>query len=145
MRVFCFITSVKHPEQRYRLRQGQTIVGFMREISSNSIFYSRGGWWNGQKIDYNEVDEWTGFKDKNGRHVYEWDILRYKIDPDDRNNRKGVVLWQGQRKEFGILDIDVNTFIPLEVEGIKMFSERQLQVYTYLFLNPELKERIGIK
>lgn len=117
----------------------------MRKISNNSVFYSRGGWWRGQKIEYDEIDEWIGLKDKNGRHIYEWDILRYKIDPDDKAYKRGVILWRAKDKAFGILDLEIKTFIPIEVEGLKMFNEHQLQVYTYLFLNPKLKKQLGIE
>ncbi len=131
-------------EKRYRLRKGEKVMGFMRKFSDTSIFYSTGQWWRGQKIDYEDIDEWTGFKDKNGRHIYEWDILYYKIDPED-SNKKGVVLWKQKEDQFGILDLDLKTFIPLEVNSIKMFNERQLQVYSYLFINPDLQEELGLE
>ena len=136
---------MKRPEQRYRLRKGEKVVGFMRKISGNSLFYSTTGqWWRGQKIDYDEVDEWTGFKDMNGRHIFEWDIIHYKIDPDD-DYRDGVILWQKKQEEYGILDIQLKTFIPLVVENVKMFNEHQLQIFSYLFINPDLKDDIGIE
>lgn len=131
-------------EKRYRLRCGEKVVGFMRKFSDTSIFYSTGQWWRGRKIDYTDIDEWTGFKDKNGRHIYEWDILHYKIDPED-SNKKGLVLWKQKEEQFGILDLDLETFIPLEINSIKMFNERQLQVYSYLFINPDLQKELGLE
>lgn len=132
-------------EKRYRLRKGPEIMGYMRELSGSMILYSRDSyWWTGRKLEYEEVDEWTGLRDKNGRAIYEWDILYYKTDPDG-DNRQGVVLWEERQKHFGIRDIAENLFIPLELNGLQMFNERQLQVFSYLFLNPELKERLGIR
>ncbi|MEQ9261635.1 MAG: YopX family protein [Owenweeksia sp.] len=136
---------VDFSESRYRLRKGKKIVGYMRKISDNMILYSRDSfWWNGSKMNYEEIDEWTGLRDKNGRTVYEWDIVYYKLDPDAAD-REGVILWEENRQTFGIRDIHSELFIPLALDGLAMFNERQLKVFSYLFLNPELKERLGIK
>ncbi len=136
---------VDFSESRYRLRKGKKIVGYMRKISDNMILYSRDSfWWNGSKMNYEEIDEWTGLRDKNGRTVYEWDIVYYKLDPDAAD-REGVILWEENRQTFGIRDIHSELFIPLALDGLAMFNERQLKVFSYLFLNPELKEKLGIK
>jgi len=120
-------------------------VGYLRKISDTMILYSRDSyWWTGRKINYDEIDEWVGYKDKNGRHIYEWDILYYKIDPDG-NYRKGAILWEARREVFGIRDLEQETFIPLVVDGIKMFNERQLQVFSHLFINPELMKKLKVK
>ncbi len=134
--------SVKEP--RYRLRLGETVVGFMRKVADTMVMYSKDSfWWTGNKIEYEEIDEWTGFKDKNGRHIYEWDILYYKLDPDGPFV-EGVILWEGNAGEFGIRNIIDGSFIPLTVDGVKMFQEPQLQVFSYLFLNPELQRKLGV-
>ena len=115
----------------------------MRKVNGNMTVYSRDGmWWNGQKIKYREVDEWTGIKDKNNTFIYEWDIVRYKIDPDG-SYQQGVVLWEERSKEFGICDVHERSFIPIEVGGIEMFQKNQLEVFSYLFLNPDLQDRLG--
>lgn len=131
-------------EPRYRLRFGKDIVGYMRKVAGSMVLYSKDSfWWTGRKIHYDEVDEWTGFKDKNGRYIYEWDILYYKLDPDGDYVR-GVILWEGNNEEFGIRNVQDGSFIPLTVDGVKMFDERQLQVFSYLFLNPELQKKLGV-
>ncbi|MGB0177263.1 MAG: YopX family protein [Owenweeksia sp.] len=132
-------------ESRYRLRKGDKIVGYMRKVSNDMILYSRDSfWWNGKKMNYEEIDEWTGLRDKNGRTVYELDIVKFKIDPDGPD-REGVILWEENRQAFGVRDIHSELFIPLVMDGIQMFNERQLKVFSYLFLNPELKERLNIR
>lgn len=133
-------------EQRFRIRSGDKVVGYMRKPSPDaSIFYSRDSfWWSGRKIEYDEIDEWVGLKDKNGRLIYEWDILYYKLDPDAPNSR-GVILWEANKEIFGIRDIEQNVFIPLQVSGVDMFNPREMQVFSYLFLNPELKKELGIE
>lgn len=132
-------------ENRYRLRIDQDIVGYMRKVSNRMIMYSKDSfWWNGRKLLYQDVDEWTGFKDKNNRYIYEWDILKYKIDPDGPY-LEGVILWEANSEEFGIRNIKDGSFIPLTVDEIKMFNERQLIVFSFLFVNPDLKKKLGVK
>ena len=132
-------------ESRYRLRKGEKIVGYMRKVSTDMILYSRDSfWWNGKKLIYEEIDEWTGLRDKNGRTIYEWDIMYYKIDPDEAD-QQGVVLWEENRQVFGICNINTQVFIPLFIDGLQMFNERQLKVFSYLFLNPDLKEKLNIR
>lgn len=132
-------------EPRYRLRIGTEIVGYMRQVNGSMIVYSRDGvWWNGHPITHKEVDEWTGLKDKNNNFIFEWDILRYKLDPDGAY-QKGVVLWEENEKEFGICDIHETSFIPLEIGGVQMFQKNQLQVFSYLFINPGLQDRLGAR
>lgn len=135
--------SLKDP--RYRLRISTQIVGFMRKVNGDMTVYSRdGSWWSGHKINYREVDEWTGIKDKNNTFIYEWDIVRYKLDPD-RSYQQGVVLWEDHSKEFGICDVNERSFIPLEIAGVEMFQKNQLEVFSYLFLNPDLQDRLGAR
>lgn len=135
----------ENPERRFRLRQDAEIVGYMRKLSARMVLYSLDGfWWRGLKPQYNEVDEYTGIRDRNNRYIYEWDILEFKIDPD-ADYQKGVVLWEGRQKVFGIKDINQGSFIPLFVEGIAMFNSRELKVFSHLFLNPELKEKLGVR
>lgn len=115
----------------------------MRKVNEHSLFYSRGKWWQGHKIVYTEIDEWVGLKDRNGRHIYEWDILEYKIDPEGVNE-KAVMLWQEKEKEFGLLDITHHIFIPIEVNGIYMFNPGQLKVVSALYQEHELRRELKL-
>lgn len=135
----------ENPEKRFRLRQGNHIVGYMRKVSNSFVLYSRDGfWWRGVPIEYDALDEYVGLRDKNDRYCYEWDILHYKMDPD-AEYRKGVLLWEGREENFGIKDIDQGTFIPLFLAGAILFNPRQIEVFSYLFLNEDLKEKLGVR
>ena len=136
--------SEHNPEKRFRLRQGEKVVGYMRKFSDVMVMYSRDSfWWSGRQMAYNDIDEWTGLLDKNGRHIYEWDILKYKMDPDG-DNMEGVILWERNEEVFGIRSLTSETFIPLFLNEVQMFNPRQMQVFSYLFINPDLQEKLGL-
>lgn len=137
--------AVENIERRFRLRNGEKIVGFMRKVTSSMVLYSTDGfWWRGHKIEYSDLDEFTGLRDKNDKHLYEWDLVNYKIDPDGAYH-KGAILWENRQKIFGIKDLAMNSFIPLSVDGVLMFNQRQLEVFSYLFINPSLKKKLGVR
>ena len=136
---------MENPEKRYRLRQGKKIVGYLRKVSDLMVMYSADCfWWTGRPIAYKELDEWIGLRDKNNRYIYEWDLVHFKLDPDGAY-RLGAVLWEVNSEQFGIKGIEDEVFIPLEVKGVQMFNPRQLEVYSYLFINPHLKEKLGVQ
>jgi hypothetical protein len=136
---------LENPERRFRLRRKEKIVGYMRKVSKSLVLYSTDGfWWKGAPIDYSDLDEFTGLKDQNNQYIYEWDILNFKLDPDSEY-RSGVILWEGRQKVFGIKDLEDGHFIPLFLSGVAMFNPRQLKIFSYLFLNPDLKLKLGVK
>jgi hypothetical protein len=131
-------------DQRYRLRKEDKVVGYMRKVGKQSYYYSIDGfWWTGAVILYDEIDEWTGLHDKNRTLVYEWDILHFKIDPDG-DYCTGVVLWQANKNRFVIRKADDELYFPIVLDGLQLFDQRQLEVFSYLFLNPDLKHHLGI-
>lgn len=137
-------TESPNSEKRWRLRQDATICGYVREVRPNMHFYSRDGfWWTGQSIDYSDMDEWTGWRDKNNQAVYEWDIVKFRIDPDGADE-DGVVLWQKKQATFGIYSLREEIFFPLVLEGVTLFNPREIRVFSYLFLNPKLQQQLGL-
>lgn len=132
-------------EQRFRLRKGSQIVGFVRRMATGGDFYSRDGfWWTGSPLVYEQVDEWTGWRDRNRQHIFEYDIVTCKIDPDGPNE-KAAVLWDQQNERFCLRFLERDLHVALEMEGIRMFDPRQIKVISYLFINPEIMERLGIR
>jgi len=131
-------------EKRWRLRDGKTICGYQREVTPKMTFYSRDGfWWTGKPIDYTETDKWTGWRDKNNQYIFEWDIVKFRIDPDGPDE-DGVVLWDQKQKQFGIYSLREEIFFPWVTEGILLFNSREIRVFSYLFLNPELQAQLGL-
>lgn len=132
------------PEERYRVRMNREIVGYLRVMNGKSHFFSRDGfWWTGRPLEYNVQDEYVGVKDKNNQHIYEWDLVKYKIDPDEPY-REGAVLWQPDQDRFVIRDLEEDLYYPFDVEGLQMFNPMQLEVFSYLFINPDLQELWGL-
>lgn len=137
---------MRHTEKKYRLRNTDTIVGYMRKVNEGSYFFSKDSfWWSGRKLQYQQVDEWTGFYDKNRKMIFELDIINYKVDPDDSTYRQGAILWNHKSEKFVICDLEHEAYFPLLLDGnIELFNSRQLEVYSYLFINPQLMEHFGI-
>ena len=132
-------------EKRYRLRNGDKFLGYAREVYGGARFFSKDGqWWSGREILYQEVDEWCGFVDKNRKYIYEWDIVHYKIDSADAF-KSGAILWQEKNKRFGIRDLDEDYFLPLKAEELPLFNPNELEIYSQLYLNPDLLEDWGLK
>ncbi|MCT4623960.1 MAG: YopX family protein [Schleiferiaceae bacterium] len=131
-------------EKRYRLRNGDKLLGYAREVYGGARFYSKDGfWWTGREIIYTEVDEWVGLVDKNRKHIYEWDIVYYKAE-DETEYKSGAILWQDKQKRFGIRDLDEDVFFPLRMEGFSLFNPNELEVYSQLYLNPDLLDEWGL-
>lgn len=116
----------------------------MRKIGSDSFFFSKDSfWWSGRAIQYEQIDEWTGYFDKNRTPIYEWDIVHFKVDPEGED-QSGVVLWESNYKRFVIRKVDEALHFPFETDGLQLFDQRQLKVFSYLFINPELQEELGL-
>lgn len=132
-------------EKRFRLRIDQRVVGYKRETSPRMVFYSKNEfWWNGQEIHHKQIDESTGLFDKNRKLIYEWDIVRFKLDGETRSE-EGVVLWHAKDKCFGIKRISEADFIPFEIEGLQLFQPSDLEVFSYLFINRDIMENLGLE
>ncbi len=133
-------------EKRYRLRVNKKIVGYVKEVFGGTRFFSKdGGWWSGREIRYNKIDEWVGLQDRNGKYIYEWDIVSFKVDPDENEYRRGAILWQKNKKRFGIRQLDDDLFIPLQIEDMQLFNPRQIKVISNLFINPDIAKELGLE
>lgn len=132
-------------EIRFRLRHGEKVTGFVRRMPAGGDFFSRDGfWWTGTPLPYEQIDEWTGWKDLNQKHIFEYDIVSCKLDPDGPSE-KAAVLWDEEKERFSLRFLERDMHVPMEMDGIRMFDPRQLRVVSYLFINPEIMERLGIR
>ena len=143
MSLFSFLDP---KEKRYRLRIDNKTVGYAKEVYGGTRFFSKdGSWWSGREIRYNKIDEWVGLKDLNNKYIFEWDIVRFKVDPDESEFRRGAVLWEKHKRLFGIRQLDESLFIPLKIEGMDLFTTGQLNVISNLFINPDIARELGLE
>ena len=133
-------------EKRYRLRVGQDIVGYMRQIGSRGTrFFSRDQfWWNGTEISHEQVDEYSDLRDLNNRPIFELDIIEFSMG--ETRDRLGVVLWSEAKESWIIKDInDRELQVPFVLEGWSLFERQDIKFHAFLFSNPDLMMELGVR
>lgn len=85
------------------------------------------GWWG---LNYIELMQYTGLKDKNGVEIYEGDIVEYK------DFSGGLLLFKEQPKSKGVVKINLAKGIYLK--GMGTFEGQKVEVIGNIYENPEL-------
>ena len=64
-------------EVRWRLRNGDHIVGYERHLGGRVWSSPDGFWWRGDRLDYGEKDRCFGVKDVNDAWLFEGDVVTW--------------------------------------------------------------------
>ena len=64
-------------EVRWRLRDGDHIVGYERHLGGRVWSSPDGFWWRGDRLDYAEKDRCFGAKDVNNAWLFEGDVVTW--------------------------------------------------------------------
>ena len=88
------------------------------------------------EIDPKTLDQYTGLKDKNGKEIYEGDVVRIWADPKDYNGYKG-------HNYIGVVEWDefILGFILSDGHGLKDFEF--IEIVGNIYENPELLNKEG--
>ena len=88
------------------------------------------------EIDPKTLGQYTGLKDKNGKEIYEGDVVRIWADPKDYNGYKG-------HNYIGIVEWDefILGFILSDGHGLKDFEF--IEIVGNIYENPELLNKEG--
>ncbi|MEC8458577.1 MAG: hypothetical protein VXY91_04130 [Bacteroidota bacterium] len=131
-------------ETRYRLRIGEKIVGYAREIGRTRYYSKDQYWWNGAMIKHHQVDECIGLKDINNIPLFEFDIIEYAIE--GKRDRMGCILWEHKKEQFIVKDLDdISLDIPFSVDGLVLFAPEDIKFRAYLFAQPDLMHALGVR
>lgn len=87
-----------------------------------------------------EVMAYTGLKDKNGKEIYEGDIVSAKYIYDKRTTDKAQVIWREDKASFGLKSLKGLT--NEEYELYKITAEHNLEVIGNIYENPELLNKL---
>ena len=82
-----------------------------------------------------ELMQYTGIKDKNGKEIYEGDILKYKFPYDRRLKHVSLVKFIETEASFGLKDIYGN-----EIPLYRITANNYFEVIGNIYENPELLE-----
>lgn len=85
-----------------------------------------------------ELMQSTGLKDKNGKEIFEGDIVSFKYPYDKRFKSIGNVVWRKDKACFGI-NMKKTTE---QYELYRVTAEHYLTIIGNIYANPELMEEL---
>lgn len=104
--------------------------------SHRIIFYSSGDWnmggWNDVEIDPSTLGQYTGLKDKNGKEIYEGDIVK------SIGGKIGYVVFLAQEMGYVVVWDNCDTRLGHRNRGGGYGDDLSIEVIGNIYDNPEL-------
>lgn len=82
-----------------------------------------------------EINQYTGLKDKNGKEIYEGDILKYNFPYDGRLKHISPVTYLETQASFGVIDFYGNNIPLYDIPANNCF-----EIIGNIYETPELLE-----
>jgi len=90
------------------------------------------------QIEDIELMQFTGLHDKNGKEIYEGDILQHLYDYCDKTDRY-IVAWDNDNLQYSFENIHKrNTYMALEDFYDDYYGDYSIEVIGNIYENPEL-------
>lgn len=121
----------------FRIRQNENIVGYKKYMSARLYFFSKDLYgFSSKEIDYNQQDQFSGFFNKDGSHIFENDILKSLNDD--------IYIICSSSIDINLIYLKYNNkgFNQITSEEFSKLS-KNLNHFSYLFINNDLKEKIN--
>lgn len=121
----------------FRIRQDDTIVGYKKYMSARLYFFSKDLYgFSSKEIQYNQQDQFSGFFNKDGTHIFENDIL--KSFNDD------IFIVCSSAVDINLVFLKYDDGIMSQITN-KSFSNisKNLHHFSYLFINEDLQKKIN--
>ncbi|WP_413532119.1 hypothetical protein [Empedobacter brevis] len=124
----------------YRLRNKSKVEGFAKEENGETFFkgYNEFSWLK-TPLQFDTIDIGIPVFDKRNRRLFTNDIVLYKISTKPFL-RTGIVIYESNRKEFGIIDQHTFHFTPFFIDNLSLFKKDKLEIISHLFTQKEKAE-----
>ena len=76
--------SLKMGTNLFRLRCGNQVVGYRKQVGSYAFFSRDDFWYNGTPFHFETEDAFIGTKDRKGRKLFVGDVVKCTIDGSDK-------------------------------------------------------------
>lgn len=106
-----------------RLRIDQIILGY-RSKSGKYYYYSKDLYaWSGQQIKFKQTDLFSGYKDKNNKHLFERDIILY-------NGEYFEMVYDKPLDKFYLLNLSTHEITEIN----EVLKTKNFLFYSYIFI-----------
>lgn len=140
-------------EIKFRLRVGKKIVGYEKwyggsfgeVLTANPcwLYSKEGEKWYPNYIYHKQKDQYTGLKDKNGKEIYEGDVVvknEYPFYSEGLRNYVGIIEWFDEDLCWSYSILAISDRVRGCACGSSLNKNDKFEIIDNIYENPELKE-----